>query len=245
MAVGRQEALEVADARMAVRGDDHRPARVLLHQGHAAQDQGAHDALAQFGLRDQEHAQRLGRQRQHVERADGDGVFHRRAAGQLPFLAAELAGAEQRHRLVHAEAVVAPQQQFAGQDEQHGWRALAGLEHGVAVAVVARLAELPHMAQVIIAEDRKDLVAALLEVRTRQRRNPLRSRNGSRRIGHGVFPGKEMPSLARRAIRGPWPGPGARPGGLAGSMGAGAPCRRASLRRISVASPPASSLSRA
>ena len=54
MAVARQEAFEPQHVAVVGAADDHRPARAGLEQADAAQDQRAHDALAELGLRDQQ-----------------------------------------------------------------------------------------------------------------------------------------------------------------------------------------------
>ncbi|MCY1223704.1 hypothetical protein D9M72_358420 [compost metagenome] len=58
VAVAPQEGLQCDQLRLGAVADQHRPA-AEFDQPHAAQDQRAHDALAQFGLGHQQGAQPL------------------------------------------------------------------------------------------------------------------------------------------------------------------------------------------
>ena len=66
------------------------PAGAGLQQADAAQDQRAHDPLAQFGFRNQQRAQPVRRNDQRLYRLLRDGVHQRRPAGQLRQFAHEL-----------------------------------------------------------------------------------------------------------------------------------------------------------
>ena len=60
--------------------NDHRSSRPGLDEADAAQDQGAHDALAELGLRHEQRPQPLGRDGEGFYRALRVGVDQRRAA---------------------------------------------------------------------------------------------------------------------------------------------------------------------
>ncbi len=58
MGVPRQESLQPYQACAAGYADDHRATGAGFEQRHAPQDEGAHDALAELGLRHHHRAQR-------------------------------------------------------------------------------------------------------------------------------------------------------------------------------------------
>jgi len=131
--VAVQEALQPQHAGRARVADQHQAGGSALHQGHAAQDQGAHQALAQVGLGDDQRAQLLGRQQQGLDLALGDAVHQGRPAGQLADLAAELARPVQRELAVRPHAVA-----LHGGDRalEHQEQARAGLAGGVQALAV-------------------------------------------------------------------------------------------------------------
>ncbi len=92
MAVAGQETLQPQHVAVLGAADDHRPAGPGLDQADAAQDQGAHDALAELGLGDEQRPQPLGRDDQGFHRALRVGIDQRRPARQLRQLAHERAG---------------------------------------------------------------------------------------------------------------------------------------------------------
>jgi hypothetical protein len=57
MPVAGEETFEAQNIGMIGAADDHRPAGSHIEKADAAQDQGSHDALAQFGLLHQQIAQ--------------------------------------------------------------------------------------------------------------------------------------------------------------------------------------------
>ena len=93
MAVAGQEILQPQHVGVVGAADDDRPAGAALEQADAAQDQRAHDPLAEFGLLDQQIAQP---RRRNDQRFDGlhcaTAVDQRGPAGQLRQLAHEGAG---------------------------------------------------------------------------------------------------------------------------------------------------------
>ena len=109
MAVAPQEALQPQHVAAAGASDDDRPARAGLEQPHAAQDQRAHDGLAEFGRADQQGPQvrRVERQGRAALRP-GAGGGQGAAAGELADLARELANRLDDDLLLVAKAI-APQ----------------------------------------------------------------------------------------------------------------------------------------
>ncbi len=109
MAVAAEEGGEPQDVALAVApDDDRRPAGAGLQEADAAQDQRAHDALAELGFLDQEIAQAL---RPDDDRRDGGerrGVDQRRLAGKLRQLAHEIAGPVGDDELLMAQCVALP-----------------------------------------------------------------------------------------------------------------------------------------
>ena len=71
--------------------DDHEPAGARIEKADTAQDQGAHDAFAQFGLFHQEIAQPARRNEEGLDRLCGVGIDERGAARKLGKLAHERA----------------------------------------------------------------------------------------------------------------------------------------------------------
>ena len=93
MPVAGQEAFEAQYIGMIGAADDHRPAGARIEQADPAQDQGAHDALAQFGLFHHQIAQPARRNDERLDRLLGVGVDQGRPVGQLRKLAHERARA--------------------------------------------------------------------------------------------------------------------------------------------------------
>ena len=74
MPVAGKKSFEPQHIGMIGAADDHRPAGPGLEQTDAAQDQGAHDALAQFGLFHQKIAQPARRNDECLDRLLGVGI---------------------------------------------------------------------------------------------------------------------------------------------------------------------------
>ncbi len=68
------------------------PPAPVSEQAHAAQDQRAHDALAELGLGDEQGAQLRRRDDDDLDRLARDGVDQRRTAAKLRQLTHEAAG---------------------------------------------------------------------------------------------------------------------------------------------------------
>jgi hypothetical protein len=110
-----------------------RAADAALDQADPAQDQRAHDALAEIGFRDQQRAQFVGGNQQRFDIALGVAVDQRDAAGELADLGQELTRALIDHRRDMAKAVALGDRDFARQYHEHAGPRLAGLEQRCAV----------------------------------------------------------------------------------------------------------------
>jgi hypothetical protein len=82
--------------------NDHWSSRPRLDEADAAQDQSAHDALAELGLRHQHGPQPLGWDGERFYRAFRVGVDQRRAPRQLRQLAHECTGLVSNYELTAA-----------------------------------------------------------------------------------------------------------------------------------------------
>ena len=134
-AVAGEEALQADDAAGILRPDQHRTADAALDQADPAQDQRAHDALAEIGFGDQERAQSLRRNQQRFDVAFGMAVDQRDAARELADLGEKLTRPLIDHRRDMAKAVALGDRDMAGQHHEHAGSGLAGLEQPFAVLV--------------------------------------------------------------------------------------------------------------
>ena len=82
-AVAGQKALQANDAGRARRPDQYRSADTGLDQAHPAQDQRAHDALAEIGFGDQQCSQPVRRNQERFDVAFGVAVDQRDAPREL------------------------------------------------------------------------------------------------------------------------------------------------------------------
>ena len=81
MPVAGEEPFEAKNIAVIGAADDHRPAGTHIEQPHTAQDQSAHDALAQLGLFDHQITQPRRRNDESVYRFRGKGVDQGRSVG--------------------------------------------------------------------------------------------------------------------------------------------------------------------
>src|SRR4029077_3580758 len=90
IAVAGEESLQANDAGRILRPDQHRPAAAAPDQTDAAQDERAHDALAEISLRDQKRAQPLRPNQQRFDLAFGVSIDQRDPLGELADLGEKL-----------------------------------------------------------------------------------------------------------------------------------------------------------
>ena len=144
IAVAGEKSLQVDDAGRILRPDQYRAADAALDQADPAQDQRAHDALAEISLRDQQRPQLVRRDQERLDIALGMAVDQRDASGQLPDLGEELTRPLLDHGCDMAEPVALGDDDVARQDHEHARPGLAGLEQRLAVSEGADLAKTAH-----------------------------------------------------------------------------------------------------
>ena len=164
--VARQEALQAEEIGRAAAIDQQRTGAAILDERDAAQDEGAHENLAELGGADHQRADMRGIEGQRGA-AVGTGTAggERAAAGQRTDLAGELAFAEQDDRRLAVQAV-APDDLDATVEHQPDRRiAHAHVVDQFAGREVPRVAvgEAPGGLHLQAAEHRKELVEAGLE----------------------------------------------------------------------------------
>ena len=179
-AVAGEKALQANDAAGILWPDQHRAADPALDQADPAQDQRAHDALAEIGFGDQQRAQSLRRNQERFDVALGMAVDQRDAAGELADLGEKLPRPLVDHRRDVAEAVALGDRDMAGQHHEHAGPGLAGFEQHFAVLVTAQLAEPAHARDFLRRQRRK----GLLEAGKRACRRGAAIGLGSSRGGH-------------------------------------------------------------
>ena len=118
IAVAGEESLQPDHAARIRRADQHRAADAALDQADPAQDQRAHDALAEIGFLDQQRAQALRRDQQRFDVAFRAAIDQRDAAGELAELSEELSRPLIDDRRDMAEAVALGDRDMAGQDRR-------------------------------------------------------------------------------------------------------------------------------
>ena len=89
MAVAGEKSVQPQHVAIVGAADDDRPAGARLDQPDAAQDQGAHDPLAELGFRDQQRAQPVRRDDQSLDRSVRVGIDQDGPARELSELAHE------------------------------------------------------------------------------------------------------------------------------------------------------------
>jgi hypothetical protein len=164
VAVAVEEALQPQHVRIPPAPDDHR-ARAGLDQAHAAEDQGAHDPLAELRLGDEHGPQPLGREGKRLDGGPGDGVHQGRQPRELGQLAHERARpvGHDRHRPAHP--VVLGDVDLALEDDEHPHAGLAHPRQGLARPVGADLAEAAQPRDLGRLQGREHLVPAAVDGR--------------------------------------------------------------------------------
>ena len=141
------------------RADQHRAALLVFEQGDAAQDEGAHHDLAQFGVgHHQVMHGRLVDQEQFALFAYL-AARHDAATGEQVDVAGEHAGAVRDHEFLAARAAAGNIERSRQQDE-HADVAIALTEQCCAGGVATALAERQESGDLILRENREHLLAA-------------------------------------------------------------------------------------
>src|SRR5260370_23820876 len=126
--VAGEKSLEANDSTGIRSPDQHRAADAALDQVDPAQDQRAHDALAEIGFGDQQRPQFIRRNQKRFDVALGMAIDQRDAARELADFGEELTGPLIDDRRDMAEAVALGDRNMAGQHDKHARSGLAGFE---------------------------------------------------------------------------------------------------------------------
>ena len=126
MPVAREKAFEAQNIAVVGAADDHRSAGTGVEKINTAQDQGAHDALAQLGLFHHQVAQPARRDDERLDRFLGVGIDQRGAAGQLRKLAHERARTVRHDKLGISQPSVLHDIDAARENDEGAGRYLSG-----------------------------------------------------------------------------------------------------------------------
>ncbi len=169
--VAGQKSLQANDAAGIRRADQHRAADPALDQIDPAQDQRAHDALAEIGFGDQQRAQALRRNQKRLDVALGVAVDQRNAPGERADFGKKLTRSLLDHRRDVAQAIALGDRDMAGQYDEHARSGLAGLEQPFAILVMANFAEPAHVRDLLRRQRRERLLST--RKRGRERRTAI------------------------------------------------------------------------
>ena len=141
--------------------DQHRAAGAGFNQRHAAQNQRAHQPLAQIGFGNDQRAQLAGGHQQRFNVFFGMPVHQRHAARQLPHFGQKFAWPlpHDGHDVAHAVAL--GDGHHALQHHKHARPGLAGGEKPVTALVMQHLAEAPDPVDLLRTQEWKHLVPAI------------------------------------------------------------------------------------
>ncbi len=165
MPVAGEEPFEAQHVAIVGAADDDRAAGADLDQADPAQDQGAHDALAELGLFDHQLAQPARRYDERLDRFGGSRVDERRAVGELRQFAHKRARAVGHDRLGLSVPAALGDFDPAAQDHKSARRHLAGRHHMFARPIGSALAEPRQPLDLRRLQHRKHLPAPGLDQR--------------------------------------------------------------------------------
>jgi len=163
MAVAAEKALQTKHVAVLSTADDHRPARPRLQETDAAQNEGAHDPLAEFRLGDQQCPQSIRRDDQGLDWFARACVDQRRSAGELRQLAHECADAMGDNVCGVARLIIPGDFDLAGQDDTKPAADLADLGQWLAGGKGAHVAEPPNPLDLERLECGKHLLASRVD----------------------------------------------------------------------------------
>jgi hypothetical protein len=165
MTVAAQKTLQPQHVAILGPADDDRSAGAGFEQAHAAQDQCAHDALAEIGLRDKQRAQPVRLDDQRLHGFLGRGVDQPRPSGHLRQFAHELAGPMRDDQIAAAGLVALGNVDAAGKDDDKPRTDLPGCQQRLAGGKGAYFAEPSHPLDLDPIEIGKHLIATSLDSR--------------------------------------------------------------------------------
>src|SRR5258706_3157769 len=165
MAIACQESLQPKDIAIVGTADDNRAANARFKQTDAAQDEGAHDALAQLGLFHQKVRDPVRGNYQCLHRRFGYGVHQSRPARKLGKLAPKGTWAIGDDGIMRLGVVALRDDDLARKDEEHARPNFAGLRQIFAGSVRMFLAKTAEPFHIRLLQDRERLFATGLEYR--------------------------------------------------------------------------------
>ena len=128
-------------------------------QADPAQDQRAHDPLAEVRFGDDQRAQLIGRHEQRLDIVVRVRIHQRGATGERPDLAEELAMAVRDERHDVSQPVALAQRHPAAENDEHPGTGLAGGDEALAARVASRRPEAADARDLGIRQLRKHLMA--------------------------------------------------------------------------------------
>jgi len=135
-----------------------RPARAFFDQRDAAQDQRAHDALAEFGFRDDQRAQPDGRNQQRIDGFHGHARDERGTPRQLPDFSQEISRPVFDDDVLAAQPIALENLHASCQRNEHAGADAAGFEQQFTGFPVVHFAELAQPVDFLAAQFREHLV---------------------------------------------------------------------------------------
>jgi hypothetical protein len=144
-----------------------------LNEGNTAQDHCAYDPLSKIGFCDQQGSNVIGWNNERFDVAFGVHIDERRAVPELAHLTNELAGALFQERADVAQAVALGEGHVAGQQHEHTWTGLSGLDESLAIYIPPHSSEPTEAIDVIGRECRERLIIARSFGNGRRIRRPV------------------------------------------------------------------------
>src|SRR5579863_1779690 len=186
VAVTAQKALKPQHVAVFGLTKNDRAAHSGLQDGHATQDQGAHDALAKFGFCDHQRPQLLRRNDERLYRLLRDRVYQGRAVRQLGQFAQEVPWPVDAKRFFITELVVLCDSDAASKYDHEAGGDLAGGPEPFTGSKRAHLAKLTHPLDFRRIEDGIYLIAPLFAngLQLQRHRGPPHATVSTINFGH-------------------------------------------------------------
>ena len=187
VAVALEERLQAQHVRRLRVADDHGSTHAGFDERDAAQDQRAHDALAQIGFGDDQRAQLIRRNQKRLDLIVRLSVHHRLPPGKLRNLGEKLAATSAGERHDMTKPVAQARAHGALQHDEHPRARLAGGQQTLACCVATHRAEAADARDFGFRELREQLLAAAGERGRKLSQVLARREIGGGRIGHGRY----------------------------------------------------------
>lgn len=155
--------MEADHIRTGGRPDQHRAAGARLDQNDTAQDQRAHDPLAELGFGDQQRTLARGRDQQGHDVGLGARIDQRRAAGELTDLRQEFAWPLLDDRQHMTQAVAPADSDSARYQDEHAEADFSSLEQQRSLGITLHSTEPANPVDLLQSELGKHLLAARVD----------------------------------------------------------------------------------